>query len=105
MRELETKEEYDELLTENSDKLVVIDFFAAWCGPCKIIGPKFVGMEGDFPDAIFVKVDVDENEETAEELEIEGMPTFKLFKGGEEVGSMTGANENKLRELIESHYG
>jgi thioredoxin 1 len=66
MREIETQDEFEDMLAEASDKLVVVDFHAAWCGPCKMIGPKFEKMEPDFPDAVFVKVDVDENEETAE---------------------------------------
>ena len=101
---MENKEEFDALLEESGDKLVVIDFHAAWCGPCKLIGPKFVKMAEDYPDAVFVKVDVDENEETAEACEVEAMPTFQLFRNGEKIDGMTGSDATKLKELIDKHY-
>ena len=104
MRELETKEEFDEFIEENKDKLVVIDFHAEWCGPCKMIGPKFEAMKDDFPAAVFAKVDVDENEDVAEEYDIQAMPTFLVFKSGSKVDSMTGANKDTLRSTIEKHY-
>ena len=65
-------------MAENADKLVVIDFYAAWCGPCKIIGPKLLVMAEEFPEVAFAKIDVDENEETAEDCEIEGTITSLL---------------------------
>ena len=57
-------------MKENQDKLVIVDFYAAWCGPCKIIGPKAEALSEEFTDVAFAKVDVDENEETAEECEV-----------------------------------
>ena len=104
MKELETKDEFDEIIAENKDKLVVIDFYAAWCGPCKMIGPKFEKMEADYPNAVFVKIDVDNNEETAEECEVEAMPCFQLYKDGVKVDEMTGANADALQKKIDTHY-
>jgi thioredoxin 1 len=66
MREIETQDEFDDVLAESSDKLVIVDFHAAWCGPCKMIGPKVEKMVDEYSNAVFIKVDVDENEETAE---------------------------------------
>ncbi|VDM59469.1 unnamed protein product, partial [Angiostrongylus costaricensis] len=53
--------EFDAILKENPSTLVVIDFYATWCGPCKIIGPKFMRMSDEFTSVIFIKVDVDES--------------------------------------------
>ena len=104
MREIESTEEFEEILNGSIGKLVVIDFHASWCGPCKQIGPQFAKMEKDFPDAVFAKVDVDEQEEIAEQYEVEAMPTFKLFRDGVVVGEMTGASGDKLRETITTYY-
>ena len=104
MREIESHEEFVDLLSEVGEGLVVVDFYATWCGPCKIIGPKFVKMQEDFPNATLVKIDVEANEETAEEYEIESMPHFLMFLNGEKVDEMIGSNAVKLKETIEKHY-
>ncbi|CAI2379812.1 unnamed protein product [Moneuplotes crassus] len=104
MRELETYDEYKEFLEEHPDKLVIIDFHAEWCGPCKMMGPKFENLEEEekYGDkVVYAKVDVDENEETAEELDIEGMPTFILYVNGETVNQMVGDDFNKLLGIID----
>ena len=61
-------------------QLVCVDFTATWCGPCKKIGPKFVEMAGIYEDCQFVKVDVDENEETTTACNVTNMPTFQFYK-------------------------
>ncbi|KAK6015454.1 thioredoxin [Ostertagia ostertagi] len=53
-------DEFDQLLNESADALIVIDFYATWCGPCKIMGPKFTKMSNEYPSVVFVKIDVDE---------------------------------------------
>ncbi|XP_033208430.1 thioredoxin-2-like [Belonocnema kinseyi] len=87
-------------LTEAGDKLVVIDFFATWCGPCKIIGPKLQELSEEFPDVVFLKVDVDENEDIATEYEISSMPTFVFIKNCTKVDSFSGANSDKIKTTI-----
>ena len=86
-------------------KLVVIDFSASWCGPCKIISPIYHEMSdsGMFPNVVFVKVDVDENPETATEYEVTAMPTFIFVNQGEVVEKLMGANPARLREILEEH--
>ena len=101
---LETKADFDQFLEENKDVLVVIDFTAAWCGPCKVIAPEFEKLNEKFPKVALAKVDVDENEETAQDCGISAMPTFILFANKEKVDSMTGANKQKLEETIKKHY-
>ncbi|XP_072019223.1 uncharacterized protein [Amphiura filiformis] len=92
-------EEYRNMV-KTSDKLIIVDFFAEWCGPCKMIGPKFKDMASDFPNCIFVKVDVDEFEDIAEEQGINCMPTFVFFRKGEKIEVFSGANDKKLKEKI-----
>merc|ERR1712139_731975 len=99
---IETKAEWDALLAEAGDKLVVVDFTATWCGPCQRIAPAFAQMaEEREADAILVKVDVDANKETAEACGINCMPTFQAFKGGKMVDKIEGASEEKLKEMID----
>lgn len=86
-----------------ADKLVVIDFFAAWCGPCKFISPKIEELSNEETGVIFLKVDVDECEDVASEYQISSMPTFVFVKHGEKIENFSGANESKLKELVAKH--
>ncbi|XP_077981657.1 thioredoxin-like [Glandiceps talaboti] len=97
---VKTKADFDAALKGAGSKLVAVDFTASWCGPCKFIGPKFEEMSKEFTDVVFIKVDVDDNGETAEANGVSAMPTFIFFKNGEKVDSLTGADEKKLRELL-----
>merc|ERR1711911_286655 len=97
-----TKAEFDALLA-GSDKLIVVDFFATWCGPCKMIAPKIEEMEKEYPDVVFCKVDVDENEDTAAACEISAMPTLKFYKGNNKVGEVVGANIASIEKMVKDH--
>ena len=85
--------------------LMVIDAFAVWCGPCKVIAPKFVELSKKYADARFYKLDIDEVPDVAHELSIRIMPTFKLFKDGEEYESVIGINLPGLNKAIASGLG
>ena len=83
------------------DSLVVVDFYATWCGPCKAIAPQIEAMStGEFSAVKFLKVDVDECEEVAMEYNITAMPTFIFIKNGKKVDDMMGANPDKLKSMI-----
>merc|ERR1712126_228346 len=94
------KADFDEQMKAAGGKLVVVDFFAVWCGPCKMIAPKLEAMDSEMEDVVFLKVDVDENDDLAREHEISAMPTFIFFKNGEKVERFSGANEAKIKETI-----
>merc|ERR1712196_268307 len=98
--ELKTKAEFDKTLTDAGDKLVVVDFTATWCGPCQRIAPVFVQLAEEMPEIVFVKVDVDENEDTAGACGIQAMPTFQFYKSGTKVHEFSGASEEKIREAL-----
>ncbi|CAG7822039.1 unnamed protein product [Allacma fusca] len=97
------KDDFDNQLKEAGTKLIVVDFYATWCGPCKIIAPKLEEMAQQFTDVIFLKVDVDECEEVASSYNITCMPTFMFFKKGEKVDDFSGANADKIRDYILKH--
>ena len=89
-------------LTRESDVALVVDFTAVWCGPCQRIAPFFAELAAKHAArGLFVKVDVDELEDVAAGAEVMAMPTFHVYKKGEKVGSMTGANEQKLAKLAQ----
>lgn len=77
----------DEVL--NSPKLVLVDFWAEWCGPCLVLGPVIDEIEKEMGDKVKVmKLNVDENPQIAEKYQVMSIPTVKLFKGGEIVEDM-----------------
>lgn len=82
-------QEFNALL--QGDKPVVCDFFATWCGPCRMLAPVLDEVaEGLKDKAVFVKVDIDRNQALAEEYEIYSVPCVKLFKGGQEIAENLG---------------
>ncbi|XP_070541285.1 thioredoxin-like [Ptychodera flava] len=97
---VETKDAFDAELKNAGSKLVVVDFTAAWCGPCQFIAPKYKALAEEMTDVVFLKVDVDENSETAQSCNISSMPTFVFFKNGKELERFSGASEEKLRATI-----
>ncbi|KAG4992520.1 hypothetical protein AAZX31_09G220400 [Glycine max] len=88
---------------KETNKLVVIDFSASWCGPCKFIEPAIHAMSEKFTDVDFVKIDVDELPDVAKEFNVEAMPTFVLCKKGKEVDKVVGAKKDELEKKIEKH--
>merc|ERR1712083_514758 len=99
----QTQTELDKVLEDAGDKLVVVDFTASWCPPCKRIAPVFAKLDEENADVVFVKVDVDENSETSEKYGIQAMPTFIFLKKKEKVDTLQGADEDKLKEMISKH--
>ncbi|XP_052087696.1 thioredoxin-like [Mytilus californianus] len=97
------KAEFDGVLKGSGDTLIVVDFFATWCGPCVNIAPVYQKLSGEYSDCIFLKVDVDEAEDVAAECGISAMPTFHCYRGGKKVDELVGASEDKLREMIEKN--
>ncbi|KAH8329391.1 hypothetical protein KR074_009663, partial [Drosophila pseudoananassae] len=94
----------DSQLTKAGSKLVVVDFFATWCGPCKMISPKLGELATQYADHIVVvKVDVDECEDIAMEYEVSSMPTFLFIKNGSKVEMFSGANATRLEDVIKAN--
>ncbi|KAG8909064.1 hypothetical protein FRC01_007161, partial [Tulasnella sp. 417] len=98
-----TLDEFNELI--NSGKIICIDFWATWCGPCRMISPIFekLSESEDFAGAEFYKVDVDEASDVSAEVGIKAMPTFMVFKDGEKLGELVGADDEELENLLKTH--
>ncbi len=85
-----TDSNFEEII--NSDKPVLVDFWAEWCGPCKMIGPVVEELAGDYDGkAVIGKVNVDENPNVSAKFGIRSIPTLLVFKGGEIVDKQIGA--------------
>ncbi|MFV0243872.1 MAG: thioredoxin [Qingshengfaniella sp.] len=89
---------------KNADLPVVVDFWAEWCGPCKQIGPALEELSEELSGKVkIVKVNVDENMKTAQEMHIRGIPALFVFKDGQVVSNKTGAAPKAaLQTWIES---
>jgi thioredoxin 1 len=80
-------EEFNELIKNGT---VVIDFFADWCGPCKMLSPVIEEVSGEYTDIEFAKVNVDDNMDLAERFQIMSIPQIYMFKDGEVIGKFGG---------------
>lgn len=95
--------EFEKMLSENT--LVMVDFFATWCGPCQMFSPIVEQVEDKYDgDLTVVKVDIDENSDIAEKYTIQSVPTTILFKNGEVVERVSGMlSLGQCSDLIEKH--
>ncbi|KAL7132937.1 hypothetical protein ABFS83_12G108600 [Erythranthe nasuta] len=89
--------------SKQTSKLIVIDFTASWCGPCQFILPSVNEFAEKYGDVDFIKIDVDELHDVAQEFGVQAMPTFILMKGGKEVDKVVGAKREDLQKKIEKH--
>lgn len=92
---------FKEEVLENSG-VVVVDFFATWCAPCKMLAPIVEELESELESVKFVKVDVDESPVVSTKYKISNIPTIKIFKNGEVVETKVGFTPKEaLKEVIE----
>ncbi len=97
-----TDANFDELI--NSDKPVLVDFWAEWCGPCKMIGPVVEQLAGEYEGrAIIAKMDVDQNAQIPAKFGIRSIPTLMVFKNGQLVDKVIGAvPKNVLEQKLQA---
>ncbi len=105
IHEITTEDEFDRLLNDiqNMNVLIVSDFYAIWCAPCLQIAPVLSKWaSNDYrTNVIFMKINVDKNDDLANKFSVNILPTFVLFKQGKEISRLTGADSMNLRREIE----
>ena len=89
----------------NGDQLTLVDFYATWCGPCKMMHPVLVQLKDELGDSIrIIKIDVDKNESLSMTHRIQSVPTLMLFRKGEVLWRQSGAlSLNDLKSIIAQH--
>ena len=90
-------------ILEAGDKLVVIDFYAEWCPPCRIMGPEIEKLAQQEKDVVFLSVDIAINEEATEQFYINCLPTFIFIKGRAMIDEVTGAKVEELKATVNKH--
>ncbi|XAR53238.1 Monodehydroascorbate reductase (NADH) [Bertholletia excelsa] len=89
--------------SKSTDKLMVIDFTASWCVPCRTMEPAINEFAAKYTDVQFIKIDVDQLMDVANEFGVQSMPTFLLIKKGRVLDKITGARKEELQKKIERH--
>lgn len=97
--------QFEEYLKSSSDP-VIVDFWAEWCGPCKMISPMLEKMSNNVKNVRFAKINVEQASDLAEEFGITGIPTLVLMKNNVEVKRIVGVvSESKLQSVISESFG
>lgn len=99
-----------ELNGENFDKqvlmtpgIILIDFFATWCGPCKSMEPLLQQLESTYPDLTIFKIDIDKSQDLAQRFKVASVPTFKFIKSGKVLKTQVGMmSPNDLDNILKS---
>ncbi|KAL9958982.1 hypothetical protein ACROYT_G036062 [Oculina patagonica] len=102
---IEEDSQFQQQIDQAGNRLVVVDFTASWCSPCKMMAPIFVDLSIKYSAAIFLKVDVDQCQRTAAVQGIRAMPTFFFYKNRKKVDEMQGANPTGLEDRINQWIG
>ena len=98
MQSISSVSAFSDLL--NSNRNVIVDFYADWCGPCKVIAPVIEGYAAAKPHITFVKVNVDEAQELTAKYGVTDIPTFMGFVNGSKVGEVRGGNKSEIEKMM-----
>ena len=100
--EITSKDQFDEAI--KSENLTIVDFWAVWCGPCRVLKPLLHKIAGEHPEIQLLTVDVDANQELAAEYDINSIPAVFMFKNGEIVDNFVGVMpEDEILKKIEAN--
>lgn len=101
-----SEDAFDATLMNAGGALVVVDYSTTWCGPCKVIAPKFEELSDKYPEAVFLKVIGDASPEASKLMKREGVrsvPSFHYFVNGEKVDVVNGANAEAIEAAISNY--
>ncbi len=100
LKKVKMNSSFDQII--NSEKPILVDFFATWCGPCKMLGPILKEVKDNLGDRIsIIKIDVDKNQQVASKYQVRGVPTMILFQNGKQLWRQSGVlQKNDLIKII-----
>lgn len=85
--------------------LAIVDFYAGWCGPCRMFAPKFKRLAKTYTHVRFFKLDGEQSPNARKTVQIDTLPYFAAYKNGELVGGISTQKEDKFVEFVEAHFG
>lgn len=106
VKDITNEGDFDKVVKSAGSSLVVVDYSTTWCGPCKVIAPKFEELSDKYSDAIFLKVIGDASPEASKLMKREGVrsvPSFHYFVNGEKIDVVNGANAEAIEAAITKH--
>jgi len=99
---IKSRDEFSKLLNDHPDKIIIVDFWATWCTPCMTFAPVFEKLQKEYPEFIFIKVNVDENSQIAREYKVSAIPMTFFIKNGRIINKNVGAlNYISMKQLLE----
>lgn len=104
VREIQSLDECQQICTEVNDTLIVLDFTATWCGPCKRIYPLLESLSNEYSKALFFKIDIDKLSDIASHFKIEAVPSFKFIYNNKIVAEVNGADGPRLTQTMKNLY-
>ena len=102
VREVDSLEELQSIIS-NTDELIIVEFFAHWCGPCSMIAPEFERLATETPNAVFLRVDVENSKEIVKAYDVTSMPTFVFFRTGLKLEHLVAGKVEILEEKLNTH--
>lgn len=100
---IDSTKTFEKTVADNKGKLVVVDFYADWCGPCKVLAPKYEQFAKDNTDVVFCKCNVEDADDFSGELGIKSLPSIFFFKDGECVQKVIGMRLDEIKQAISDH--
>lgn len=106
VKDITNEGDFDNVVKSAGSSLVIVDYSTTWCGPCKVIAPKFEELSDKYADAVFLKVIGDASPEASKLMKREGVrsvPSFHYFVNGEKIDVVNGANAEAIEAAITKH--
>ena len=103
-KDVSTKAAFDELSGKAGDLPVFVDFYATWCGKCEMLTPELEEIaKANHDKAVYIKIDVEANEEVADMYKVECLPTLICIKNGDKIGEMKGSKVDNFKNFMSTH--
>ncbi|XP_054272572.1 thioredoxin-like [Macrosteles quadrilineatus] len=105
VREVKDEDDFEARLKTVGEVLTVVDFYATWCNPCRMVSQRFNSMAEEFKDVKFLKVNIEENETLAAKYDVKTLPTFVFIKQGKVVETIVGSNMSRVEDTVKKLRG